>query len=466
MAPQSDGADGLPSVSVDGSVSHRDADVLRLFSYLWAASVLFHVGSYDLWNESWLEVLAAFAVLCRPGSTVALAVLMALQIGATFPVEPRTPNHAVFAACVCGAFFLGLAAVAVKQRRLAIDRAELFRVFSPAVRWSVITLYVFASFHKLNSDWFDPDVSCGVLFYARQREVFPFLPESNTLAVAGIYASLAFEIAIPLLLVFRRTRHSGVLTGMVFHWILATNPKGGFYNFSSMLLAVFALFASREFVTDAADRLGQKRLRWASWAVTGIFAAYALIGYPFFYDMVPSSRDASRFAWFVYGTATLVVFSALLLRGPRQTGEHRRAFVLPQPVLAVIPLLVFLNGAAPYLGLQTTATWAMFSNLRTEAGRSNHFLIPAKAQIFDYQRDVVRIRRSSDQYLQSTARRYIPYYEVRRRPEASISYERRGVTYRFNRAADDPEFREAPRLVASFMVFRPFDRRLKQPCVH
>ena len=153
MAPRSDGASSAAFPATDDSASANDRDVFRLFAYLWAAAVLFHIGSFDLWSQSWLEVLAAFWVLTRPGST----------------------------------------------------------------------------FHKLNADWFDPSVSCGAIFYAREREVFPFLPASPALAALSIHASLGFEMAIPLLLVFRSTRHLGILAGMLFHWILATNPLSGFY---------------------------------------------------------------------------------------------------------------------------------------------------------------------------------------------------------------------------------------------
>ena len=232
-----------------------------------------------------------------------------------------------------------------------------------------------------------------------------------------------------------------------------------------MLFAVFALFASGRFIADAADVLGRHRVKWMSWTVAGMFAGYAYLARPFLGDLVPSSRDLSNFAWWTYGTSLLAVFAALLVRARSASGGDR-VFGLRHPALAVVPLLVLLNGAAPYLGLHTTATWAMFSNLRTEAGRSNHFLIPARAQVFDYQRDVVQIVRSSDEYLQSVARRYIPYFEVRRRPDASVVYIRKGVEHRFDQAADDPEFRPAPPVAASFMVFRPVDRRLKQPCVH
>ena len=464
MAPPSDGAGRAPFPETDQTASANDRDILRLFSFLWAVAVLFHIGSFDLWGQSWLEVLAAFWVLSRPGSTLALSILMALHLQATLPVTPRTANHALFASIVAVAFLVSVAVLAVR-RRLSVDRAELFHVFGPPVRWSLIALYFFAAFHKLNADWFDPSVSCGAVFYAREREVFPFLPASATLTALTIHASLGFEIVIPLLLLFRSTRHLGILTGMVFHWILATNPLSGFYNFSSMLFAVFALFASGSFVAEAADLIGRRRVKWTSWVVASIFAGYAFIARPFFETFAPLSRNASSFAWWVYGTSLLAVFATLLWHRRWVVDAGRRDFVL-QPMLSVVPLLVVLNGAAPYLGLQTTATWAMFSNLRTEAGRSNHLLIPATAQIFNYQRDVVQVVRSSDTYLQSAARRYIPYFEVRRRPDASIVYVRRGVQYKFDRAADDPAFRAAPPLAASFMVFRPVDRRLKQPCVH
>jgi len=446
--------------------SRHARDSFALFSFLWAAAVVFHVGSYDRWTEYWPEVLAAFWVLARPSSTLAFAVLAAMQVGIAVPVGPGTSNHTLFAAAVAAAVLLSLAVLVVRGRRFPIDRVELFGAFAPAARWSLVAFYFFAAFHKLNSDWLDPSVSCGALFYTREREVFSWLPASGAFTSASIYGSLAFEMAIPLLVALRPTRHVGVLTGLVFHWVLATNPLSGFYNFSSMLFAVFALFLSGPFVSDAAELLGRGRVRWASWTLTAVMAGYAFVARPFFEPVVLSSRDMSSFVWCVYGTSLIALLGTLVLRRPVAVSGDFRSFVLPQPALAVVPVLVFLNGAAPHLGLQTTANWAMFSNLRTETGRSNHLLVPARAQIFNYQRDAVLIVRSSDPYLQSAARSYIPYFELRRRPEASVAYVRRSIHYKFARIADDPEFVPLPPFAASLMVFRPFDRGLKQACVH
>lgn len=58
-------------------------------------------------------------------------------------------------------------------------------------------------------------------------------------------------------------------------------------------------------------------------------------------------------------------------------------------------LLALINGLCPYLGLKTRATWSSFSNLRVEAGVSNHFFIPEWLQVFGYTRECVTITQAS-----------------------------------------------------------------------
>jgi hypothetical protein len=41
-------------------------------------------------------------------------------------------------------------------------------------------------------------------------------------------------------------------------------------------------------------------------------------------------------------------------------------------------------------------SYAMFSNLRTEDGKTNHFFIPASSQIFNYQKELVTILESDN----------------------------------------------------------------------
>jgi hypothetical protein len=123
----------------------------------------------------------------------------------------------------------------------------------------------------------------------------------------------------------------------------------------------------------------------------------------------------------------------------------------------------------PYAGLKTETSWSMFSNLRTEGGWSNHYVVPASTQWFDYQRDLVQVTSSSDRFLQALADRnqQIPYFEIRRRSDAAISYVRDGVSYRFARVSDDPAFGSRPTwLLRKLLMFRPVDRLTGQTCVH
>jgi hypothetical protein len=103
-----------------------------------------------------------------------------------------------------------------------------------------------------------------------------------------------------------------------------------------------------------------------------------------------------------------------------------------RPALALAPVLVFLNGLSPYLGLKTEHSWAMFSNLQTEGGHWNHLFMPQSMQVFSFQDDLVRVVRSSDPYLAGDPRRDIRLvaFEMRRyledHPDVAITYEVRG----------------------------------------
>lgn len=63
-------------------------------------------------------------------------------------------------------------------------------------------------------------------------------------------------------------------------------------------------------------------------------------------------------------------------------------------------LLIVLHGITPYLGLRTAGNFSMFSNLRTEGDRSNHFLLSSNPlKIWDYQEDSVEVLEFDDKDL-------------------------------------------------------------------
>jgi hypothetical protein len=84
---------------------------------------------------------------------------------------------------------------------------------------------------------------------------------------------------------------------------------------------------------------------------------------------------------------------------------------------ALGPMLIVLSTIAPYLGLGTERAFAMYSNLRTEGGRSNHLLYSAQWMPFGYQRDLVEVVESVDERV--AAGLAIPYQELRARLSAA-----------------------------------------------
>ena len=148
---------------------------------------------------------------------------------------------------------------------------------------------------------------------------------------------------------------------------------------------------------------------------------------------------------------------------------------MPHWSFILVPVVVFLNGASPYLGLKTENSFAMFSNLRTEGGVSNHFVVPASAQIFDFQKDMVEIVSSTDKDLQELANenRLMTYFEfkdyVASNKPTAIAYIRNGELYNFNLSEASQTqglLTPNPYILRRVMGFREINKFDPQPCYH
>lgn len=440
------------------------AALFTVFSALWAAGTLFHIASYNQWGQSRPLVIAAALVLLWPRSVPALLALSTLQIYFAWHESPFIPNHYLFAA-LANVSVLAAVAVRAARRQPAFDGGGLVEIFGPPVRISLVLLYGFVVLHKLNADFFDPATSCGTMFYAEQRSRFAWLPDGPAMDIAAIVLAIGFEAAIGLLLLFRRTRHAGIVVGGLFHWFLAVTPGDRFYNFSALLLALFALFASPSLLARGLNRLGPSRWTAATRLTLALIGGAALTG-----RFVPQLTGGDRFMafqwlWALYGLAVVAAWVMLWRRA--RPADAPSDFRLTAPVLAVVPVVVIANGLMPYLGLKTETSWAMFSNLRTEGGVSNHYLLPASLQVFDYQRQLVRVHDSSDRMLGLFASRnqLLPIFEIRRRPDVhvTISDAARGTV---SGRAGDLVPGELPLWKRKLLYFRPVDAGTRQGCYH
>jgi hypothetical protein len=409
-------------------------------------------------------MIAAALVLLWPRSVVAVLVLAAMQIAFAWHESPFIPNHYLFAALVNLAVLLA-AGLRALRRQPVLDGGALVELFGPPVRLALLLLYGFVVLHKLNADFFDPVTSCGTMFYLEQRAMVPWLPEGRNAYVVAIALALGVEAAIGVLLAFRRTRHAGIVVGALFHWMLALSPYDRFYNFSSLLLALFALFASPAALSRGLALVGDRRWRLITRGVLALIALAAILG-----KYAPELMGGDRYRgflllWIPYGLGVIGAWVWLMrTAGP---GEPAPALGRPSLALAAIPLAAALNGAMPYLGLKTETAWAMFSNLRTEGGHSNHYLLPASLQIFSYQRQLVRLHDSSDRFLRHVAgqQQLLPAFELQRRPHADVMFTDWQQQTRSGKIAD--LFPEAiPLWKTKLLYFRPVDASERQGCRH
>jgi hypothetical protein len=453
-----------------------------LFGALWGLATLFHQAApKKVWVDELTDyplTLAACWLLLRPSSPSRLAFLAVIQLIDVFVSSPLRSNHWMFTGFAAGYILIAWGREAWAARDWRLDPTRCFARFAPAIRLSVYVLYFFVVFHKLNDDFLDPTVSCGPVLYERAIEVWPALPQSAAIDWLTIGATLLIEAAIPILLAIRRTRAVGILVAVGFHSALAANP---FYvNFSAMLIALMVCFADRGSL-DAfrASRIGR--------SMVGAYARLGGARKPTVVALVFLAAAAAIYADRQHVEAVDLAaqwsYLALALAAMVFCAVAWRAGALSDPRAGIWPLhagqlglVVFwaLNGTAPYLGLKTETSLAMYSNLRTEGTRpSNHLIIRRPADVLGLQRDLVRVVDGSNSTLRRLERKdqLVTWFEFRsylaRHPELSVRYERYEREWLVLRAgADDELSRPHPWWIRKLLLFRTVDGREQTHCSH
>ena len=459
------------------------ADMLGVFSVLWALAAVWHLLGNATTAPGWSQLLLMAGVglvLLNPGAPVAAGALAVASLITVWEEAPLLGNHWLLAGFVHLTVVVAIVVAVLRRRR--DDRTDLASRLFPAARLCVIAFYAFAAFAKLNSAFLDRSVSCAVLFFEQSTESLGLEAlqiDGNAWLQRGVIgATLLVELAIPVLLVVRRTRALGVMVGLVFHFTLALDRTHQFFDFSAVLFALFLLFLPPSAGTWVHERVGSIRARLAlvderlPRAVhLGLVAVPVGTGAAVALDQVSPERalDVGWAAWQVAAVLAVVATVLLLRQQPEPAAHHLRPH---HAVFAVIPLLVVLNGLTPYLELKTGYGWNMYSNLHTADGESNHLLVRRTLPLTDEQADVVEILASSSPEL----RRYamtgygLTWRQLRafmaRHPNDSITYRREGEVVTLDQASDQPALTEAPPAWREkVQLFRAIDLRDPTRCV-
>ena len=462
----------------------RDLTDLRLqmFSMMWAAATLFHLAGNPrpaFVAEGTARFVVAVAlgvvavsVLFAPGSRRRRVALCALIPVSAWLEAPIVGNHWVLATAVSCAL---LVAEGLAGRR---GGSNTWRLFAPSARCVLLVAYGFAAFAKLNSDFFDPAVSCAV-FYQDQLVSSWGLDLLSVDGSAGLGRVIAVgavltELAVPLLLLLRRTRRLGLLVGVSFHGMLALDLSQHFWDFTSVLFACFFLFLDDEQVAalrrQAKGFTGSVRPATARLLATfGLLLALLASGAGASTNEAPWASLgvlAGHLAWLTLGVTTMVAVGLATLQ--TSPAPDRYVARLPHLALALVPAMVLFNGLTPYLEIKTGFGWNMYSNLRTVDGQTNHLILGRTLPLTDLQSDTVEILTTDDPELEVmvdaqyvlVAAEFEEYLDTH--PGVTLTYRQDGRVREHRGGADSTGTSEVSRRL---QAFRPIDVSRSERCV-
>lgn len=435
-----------------------DLNYFSLFALLWGYQMLEEKADiFDIHHKTQAPaVLAAVVVLFVPNSVVAFLSLCVLQVINCFDDMPRVVNHAIAIALINIGFLYHFGRAILRARGIAgIDRIAVMEQVSPLIRVATIAVYLYAAFHKLNWGYFDPHHSAFVDTYQRISATLPIFPPLTwSLRWIGMIGSVAAEFGIPILLIFGRTRLLGLILGLIFHMPLGLRHP----SFSTLVFALYIVFIPRPMLAAfkaklASTRMG--RLPWLWVPILAVGSAYVLWTItPTYLSGEQLIKDFRHISWFVLFMLLLAVAAVVVVPVLRRSGAKDMALPLRfrlTPFCKLLAIVLFFNGLCPYLGIKTTTSFSMYSNLRTEGGFSNHWIIPKNAiQIVHYQDDLVEVTQSNYPQLQELAdeRWRIPFIDLQEILAAAkdwgdhdiaVTFRRAGKIYSYSAAEREPD---------------------------
>lgn len=321
--------------------------LLRLWGRILALALIVHVGLPDYDEPGWggpraLKLAAAAILLVRPH-----ALGFALSLGTslyTLLALRDVLTQQVLLACMSGA---GLVAALVGTRSAA--RAALHVAVVAAAG-----TYLLAAVHKLNTDFFDPAISCAQHAWA-QVEAYWFAWAALP-GPPGVWLPFAI-VGVELVLAVLLLRGSPWIwpLGLAFHLPLTVTLAPAF---GAVMLVGYAAAMGPRSVVRWRRAFRRHRGLLALAAAVALGLDVAAHGGPGAWDgRVKVAAAGTLFAW---------AFLA---------GLRRERLRLGRPTL-VFGAIYLLHGLLPYTGLKVQHASAMLSNLRIDPACHNSLIFP------------------------------------------------------------------------------------------
>ncbi|NMM47241.1 hypothetical protein [Marinigracilibium pacificum] len=471
-----------------------ETEKLMVFSMLWALTVLSNLIIFDDWIKEthilgYSLLLFCIALLIRPISKLIFIAAVVNSLVYSFQKMPYIPNQMMFEWLINIPILLYLLISFFKENPNSVNSDKLFIwMIEPVAQWGLLILYFFMFFHKLNTGFLDIDYSCGIFrldgLTDRINQIIGLKSfegissSSKSLNYVSIYGTLFMEAIIPVFLFTRRFRTTGIFIGMIYHYILSLHPNIGIFSFSLIIFTYYIFFLPDSFfiwIRSFRNRNINLILRIILFSLIGIFyISYYFFGYWKYYI-------TGQILWYILGFAFIIIY-LVFLRSINKIYESE-LFKIEFPGFAGLIFLFFimLNGLSPYLGLKTETSFAMFSNLKTEDGSNNHLIVPDWLQVFNFQKNLVKITDSNMKYVSldyypEGSERLFTDFELQRvinfmEPGSTITFTVDDNSYTIKKKSDGSltntdRVKSYSYFTYKFLLFRPYYKEDINFCQH
>jgi hypothetical protein len=424
------------------------------FAALYMTAVWLELAEH--WNYPLFTVavlIIILLILSGPITRITFLVFLVATTSQFLVVQfPEVANHVNIEIYCNLVMMIGIIYSLARSREFPRDD-DWFAMMRPVIQTTAILMYSLAGFHKLNVDFFHPDVSCvadlfgklsaivgsevagvptalilaaGIIAVAYRllsasplRRLLPVAAGVGAIGLIAVAALLVLKPApeIPplakpwMILAMAGVVISWELVGglllavprlqapvVAFSWLMhSTLVLIGFVDFGALALALLYTFVPRPYL-DLLNQRVRVPITGRSMHRVQLYVAICVL------SGMASGLNKLVASGLMFLVAELVlvwpVLAALVSPPPRPTwdGVPLSRGLTPRWMF-VFPVLLLLHGLTPYLGLRTAGNFSMFSNLRTEGATSNHFLLGANPlKIWSYQEDLVRVIAIDDKW--------------------------------------------------------------------